>query len=293
MAWFFGGWIVLSIAAAALFYRLRSRYAPVSIPPQVQRFVRRLEEELRTNHPDVAICGMVPGRFAIVLRIDGQETPLGLHELFRHSLAFPDAFPQAVERFVREAATEGLDRPHDHGFADVATNLLPQIRSLEWVRSAAPALGDASLVHRPFGEDLAICYVIDEPWSMVFVCAAHLRQWGRSEEDLFRLATQNLQRLAGAPPVPGREEEPVIVHSGDGYDAARLLMLDPDKVEGLLVAMPQRDVLWLGNEDSVQIENLMALNEEQSRSAEHPVSPHLYRMQSGRPVQVTAAGPMP
>lgn len=289
MAWFLGGWIALSVVAAVVFHLVRSRYAPVTIPPEVQRFLRRLQEELATNHPSVGVCGMLPGRFAIVLRLDGQETPLGLHELFRHSLAFPDAFAQAVARFVREARSDGLDRPHDHSFADVATNLLPQVRAMDWVRSAAPALGDAALVHRPFGDDLAICYVIDEPWSMVFVCRAHLRQWGRSEEDLFRLASQNLQRLAGAElPIPGVNDEPIIVRSGDGYDAARVLMLDPERVEGLLVAMPERDVLWLCSESSAGLAELMSLNEEQNREAEHPVSPHLYRMQAGRLVQVSA-----
>jgi hypothetical protein len=82
----------------------------------------------------------------------------------------------------------------------------------------------------------------------------------------------------------------VLLRTGDGFDAARLLLLDPDRAEGLLVAVPERDLLWLGNYQGQDLAQLMARNEEQSQQAAHPLSPHLYRVQGGHLVQVGPEG---
>jgi len=71
------------------------------------------------------------------------------------------------------------------------------------------------------------------------VCRAHLKFWERTEEDVFHLANQNLRRISTADmPVPSTTDGPVRVGEGDGYDAARVLLLDPDKARGLLIAIP-------------------------------------------------------
>ena len=132
-----------------------------------------------------------------------------------------------------------------------------------------------------------MCYVIDDPWSMVFLCQAHLRLWGRSEEDIFQLARQNLVRLGDKTiPLPDAEHTSVLLRSGDGYDAARVLLLDPDRLEGLLIAMPEQEVLWLGHENKHSLASLMARNQEQNHEACHPVSPELYRMEGHELVPV-------
>ncbi len=283
-----GAWIALSLMAIAAFHRMRSRHRGVAIPPEVQAFVQRLENELRTQHPHVELRGMIPGRFAAVLAMRGQELPVSLHQLYRRCAAFPDCFAATVSRFLDELETGALERTSDHLFADVATLVLPQIRGTDWVREQGAVFGDAALVHRPLTDDLAICYVVDEPWCMTFVCRAHLRQWGKTEEDLFHLATRNLHRLAGHDlPVPSAQDDPVLLRTGDGFDAARILLLDPDKVDGLLVAVPERDVLWLGSESAEDLPQLMAKTVEQSERSAHPVSPHVYRMDHGRLVQVS------
>ena len=52
----------------------------------------RFETVLAENPPDVTCLGMMPGRFACLLRVKGQETPVGLHDAWRHAEAFPDGF---------------------------------------------------------------------------------------------------------------------------------------------------------------------------------------------------------
>ena len=231
---------------------------------------------------------MLPGRFAIVLAIRGQECPVSLHGLFRRFVAFPDEFPETVSRFLDEMSADGLDSPFDHDFADAATAILPQVRSRAWLEAQGGVFGDGALVHRRFSEDLVICYVIDESWCMTFVCQAHLKQWNIGERDLYHLATRNLDAAVGADvPVPEQDGEPVLLRTGDGFDAARVLLLDPERVEGLLVAMPERDVLWLGREQDDGLGELMSRNQEQSQASAHPISPHLYRVRDGELVQVT------
>jgi uncharacterized protein YtpQ (UPF0354 family) len=286
LLWIALSWLALSIATAAAFHVARSRLRPVPVPPEVRTFLRQLDEIIRAQHPEVNIRGMLPGRFAVVLEVQGQEVPVPLHQLFRHASTFPEAMPQMVDTLLREIGSGGLTRISEHRFEDVATRILPQVRSAQWVSAHSPAFGDAALITRPLADDLRVCYVVDDPWSMVFVCRAHLRQWGIDDEAVHTLATQNLQRLgARALPVPGTGDAPVVVHTGDGYDAARVLLLDPEQAEGLLVAMPERDTLWLGTSASGErdaMSALMALNREQNAASAYPVSPTLYRVQGGQ-----------
>ncbi len=298
MLWFLAGWLALSIVATVLFSLMRLRRGrPQSLPRELQQFLRQLAEELGNHAARVQLNGMVPGQLTAVLAVRGQEVPVPLHHLFRRCLAFPDKFAESVARFVDEVEREGIEAPSDHAFADAALHILPQVRSRAWLAERGGRFGDGALVHRPLGADLAICYVIDEPSCMTFVCQAHLRQWQRQEEDLYHLATSNLHRLAGAEvPLPERDGEPVLLRTGDGFDAARVLLLDPERVEGLLVGIPDRDVLWLGSEARQDLSALMARNEAQSQRAAHPVSPHLYRVRGGQlvplvPLSVPVSAP--
>ncbi|HIE69988.1 MAG TPA: hypothetical protein EYP98_07330, partial [Planctomycetes bacterium] len=57
--------------------------------------------------------------------------------------------------------------------------------------------------------------------------------------------------------------------------------------EGLLVAIPERDTLWIGPEEGQNLEQLMAVTEQISDRSQYPVSPSLFRVKDGRlqPVQ--------
>ncbi|MCZ6542303.1 MAG: DUF1444 family protein, partial [Planctomycetota bacterium] len=297
-AWLAAAWIGLVALTAVVWLRVRRR--TWRVPAEYLDFVARLQHELASNHPDVGFRGWVPARFAVVLVVDGQETPVPLQPLYQQLEAFPDVFGELVDRLVREIRAIGLDEPTHHEFSDVATSILPQVKGIDWLRECAPAFGDSSLVHRELSTDLAICYVIDDSWSMVYVTQAHLRHWARSEDDIYHLATRNLLRLGEAQlPLPEVGEDPVIVRTGDGYDAARVLLLDPEQVEGLLVGVPDRDLLWLGAGDieAESLAQLMHLNAEQRDESSHPISGTLYRMHNGEllpieePAQAVAEAP--
>src|SRR5690606_24630333 len=125
------------------------------------------------------------------------------------------------------------------------------------------------LVHRPLNDDLATVYVLDDPHCMVFVCREHLRRWRKTETDVHNLALANLARLGAGVDGASATAEPMVVQSGDGFDAARVLLLE--QAEGLLVAIPDRDTLWIGPENGQNLEQLMATTEAIARQSPHPV----------------------
>jgi hypothetical protein len=282
MAFWIGlAWCAAAVAVAGLHHRLQRRRNV--LPPEAAAFVLRLENELQAAHPGVDFLGLLPGQFACLLDVDGQETPVSLHEPFRHAEAFPDGFSRMVARLVGDIREVGLDHVEDLEFAAVATLLLPQVRSREWV-SERGTFGDSGLACTPINDELATVYVIDDRTSMIFVCREHLRRWGKTVADVHGLALGNLARLGGAG-IPQSPETAVLVQSGDGFDAARLLLLEP--AEGLLVAVPDRDTFWVGPPGGQRIEDLMAATEAIAEHAAHPVSKHVFRVKDGRLESVT------
>lgn len=275
--WILLGWTVLSLGAVVVFRWLKR--SPSVMGPEYVRFLETFQRELALRHPDVQYCGLLPRRMVVVIRVRGQETPILLGRLYRHYQAFPDAFGNLIDRLVEDVEAEGLDRTSDHSFGEVATDIMPQIRSRAWVDSRR--FGDGGLVYRSLGDDLVVTYVIDDPVTIVFICRAHLKQWGRSEEDLYQLASRNLERRCHAQLLAPGSDNDLLLNTGDGYDAARVLLLDPES-EGLLVAMPDRDVLWVSSAHDANLGQLMKANLELNQNAAHPVSPRLYRWEHGQ-----------
>lgn len=251
-----------------------------------RRFLRELAEAVRRRDPEVAVLGVAASGPVAIVEARGQETPVPLQHAYERWLAFPDSIEAIADTLLERYVRDALDDPRDHLFADCADTILPQIRTREWLFARGPAFGDAAIAHRPLGDDLVVCYVIDDPWCMVFVTQAHLRQWGRREEDLYHLATRNLHILAGGEQVlEGDESEPLLLRSDDGYGAARLLLLDLGRVEGRLVAVPDRDELWIGPRGRFS-RRLAARAARAAAAAAHPVSPHLYAVRGGELVRV-------
>ncbi len=291
MWWIVGIWLGLAVVGAAVFHRVRSRLRPVAIPPGVVDFLRAFEVALAAQQAAVVeLRGMARGRFVAVLGVAGQDVLLPLRPLFLAWREDRGTLAWQLEHALRGLVAGDLASVEDHALADVIELVLPQVRSAAWVTAQAPAFGDSALVSRPLSADLRVCYVIDSPASMVFVTRAHLRAWRIDEESLHRTASANLrQRGSGELPMPEADSAPVLIQVGDGYDATRVLLLDPDKAEGLLVAIPERDALWMGNAGDTDLARLMEVNRAQSEASTHPVSASIYRMCGGDLVPLSAS----
>jgi len=275
--WTLLGWSAASVGLAAVFHRLVRSHG--HFPPEVAAFLVELENTLAARHPDVQYRGLLVDRFACLLGVDGQETPVGLHAAFRHAQAFPNAWPRLVDQLIREVRQVGLDEVADVDFAAAAPRLLPQVRSRAWLGEHG-CFGDAGLAFRWLGPDLASVYVLDAEDTMVFVCRSHLRHWRKSVDDIHHLAVANLARRSSADWQQAATAAPQVLQSGDSYDAARSLLLE--QTQGLLVAMPDRDTLWVGPATGQDLAALMATTAELAAGAPHPISSQVYAVKDGR-----------
>jgi uncharacterized protein YtpQ (UPF0354 family) len=120
-----------------------------------------------------------------------------------------------------------------------------------------PLLRDPSVGHRgPDGDEvpsrpfvpghLSIYLVVDEPATMWFVLAEHLKRWKTTFEDLLPIAMDHLRRVTPwqeIGKVPDREL--FFYASEDSYDATRALLIKdlvhPWPKSGVVLAIPSRD----------------------------------------------------
>lgn len=273
-------WSAFALSVGWRIRRHRRRRRLGAIPDRTERFLRDLRNAV-TALEEVELTGVVPGRFLGVLKVDGQETPIPLQPLQEHWNSFPFDLSDVVERIVEEIRSDGLDTAFDFEFAELATDLMPQVRSMDWVRDNSPAFGDGRLVHRMLAPDLALCYVIDDSWSMVFVCEAHLRRWRKSEAQINGLARRNLRERTDSETRDRLENgQPIHHRTSDGYAASRVLLVESERADDLLFALPDRDVLWLGEADA-DLADLMDRSADECAASPHPVSPKLYRISAG------------
>lgn len=276
--WLWGAFTWSVLALLAVWLHRRFRMLTPAYPAEVQSFVLQFESVLARCHADVVFLGMLPGRFACLLRVDGQETPIGLHEAYRQVEAFPEALEAVVARLLADVRDVGLDRVDALEFATAAPLLLPQVRSRQWVEEQG-TFGDSGLVYSSINDELVAVYVIDDSACMVFVCRRHLDKWRKQLQDIHNLALANLSRL-GVDGLEVAAGEAVCLRSGDGFDASRLLLLSQQ--EGLLVAVPDRDTLWVGRDEGQSLEQLMAVTEELADRSTYPVSGSVFRVTDGR-----------
>ena len=122
--------------------------------------------------------------------------------------------------------------------------------------------------------------VLDDGPDMVFVCRRHLQRWRRTEPDLYQIACANLA-ASGAPMPAAVPAEGMVLRSGDGFDAARVLLL-LDAATELVVGLPDRDTLFVGDPQRVDFARVEAAVAAVAQNAPHPVTDALYRLSDGR-----------
>ena len=131
----------------------------------------------------------------------------------------PAKLDELLDKFADDADTRLARGNADTSFRDVRDVVLPVLKPQGAFRrlSDLPAL-------TPFPGNLRIAYAVQKPDSFMLVTPADLERWQQSVADIHRLALANLLRET-------RREEPLRCEeqlcgwaSGDGYDAARLVV---------------------------------------------------------------------
>ncbi|WP_439623748.1 hypothetical protein [Gemmata sp.] len=174
----------------------------------------------------------------------GDEQYIGLSNLYRRARAVEKAeWPAMIREFLGHltGVLAGPKIPDD--LTAVADRLRPRLGRPFSRQGKTHPWG----VPLP-GTGLEINLVIDFPHTMAYVTDDMLKKTGRAGDDLLDGALGNLRANT-----PDDFLEPVsdeidirIGHTGDGYDAARALLVEdlmPESPAGFWVAVPSRDEL--------------------------------------------------
>ena len=98
-------------------------------------------------------------------------------------------------------------------------------------------------------EPLLTFIAVDEEQGMWFITQKNLDKWGKTFDDLYPAALENLRR-SSSPQTWESPDDPSAVQiyaTGDGFDASRILILKdivrPWPRAGVVVAIPSREIL--------------------------------------------------
>lgn len=176
-------------------------------------------------------------------------------------------------------------------FAEIRERLYPLLMDAAQIEEK----GQGGMVHGAIAEGLHVIYGIEERGDKIrYVSYQDLRDWGVSHTTVHITAVRNLERLTEGKrfnrlDTPDGERPMFIWHLEDGYDAARILLVNwldefAAAVPGrLVIGTPHRN--WLvafGDQDPRMVEVVDRRVKAEHHSADFPVSPFLYTWDEGQ-----------
>ncbi len=163
-----------------------------------------------------------------------------------------------------------------------AAALLPKVERARFVRAYDAVVsgrgGDLAvegLYYRDFGGGLITTYVQDEGWKFNYIPRGRVTGWDASPDTVHSVGRSNLYHRAAL------DHHAREVGLGDGYDAARAIIIDDvfydrGDANGVLVAVPGRDLLMVGPDlDAAVVAQAYA-------GSKYPISPEIYRFKDNR-----------
>ncbi len=167
----------------------------------------------------------------------------------------------------------------------VRSHIFPMLKPAAFLQTAGIAIAepDKQPAHRPWEAGLIVTLVLDTPNTVIYLRQSDLARWGVEFEELLALACDNLESVSeglplkmGRPPDEGTASAFIVMDSGDGYDAARLLLarqrdflaeyLGPE----YLVGIPNRDFLVAFTFDLA--EQFAPIIRQDARQHQHPLT---------------------
>lgn len=257
----------------------------------VARVVGLFEQALATGRPERSIAAVTE---LVVALDDGTEVDLS--RLARLADAEdPGAGRLAADRLV--AMLPGGPAPGAPSLSPAlaAEHLLPRLVGdafLEGLDARAP------LCTRPLGHDVHVALVLAFEGRARYVRHDEVVAWGMTPPDARRLALRNLAGRSAAARFGRADTEagPIVVaHSGDGLDAARLLLpglfdvLSAELSPPLLATVPHRDTLIAtSGADPRCIADLRRRADDAAARAPHRISHRLFEVRPEGVVRWTA-----
>jgi uncharacterized protein YtpQ (UPF0354 family) len=216
-----------------------------------------------------------------------------LDEPFAEYQEDPSRRDEIVAEIVEDTRQRLETGISEASFADVESNIMPVLKPRFALRQFVEAPAET-----PFPGRLAVVYAVDAGNQFTVVTPADVRRWGKSLAEIHEAATDNLLRQTNRDEKllcePSAGSELCGWASGDGYDAARMIVpelrrqiervYDGDPAlyavptEGIFVALP----LALATREGTQ-EALKAKVERDFATAEEkPLSPELFIERNGK-----------
>jgi uncharacterized protein YtpQ (UPF0354 family) len=144
---------------------------------------------------------------------------LGVEEAYASYNRDPAKLNELLKKFAEDADTRMARGNADTSLPDARDVILPVLKP----QTAFRRLSDQPAV-TPFPGSLRVAYAVQKPDSFVLVTPADLERWQQSVTDIHRLALANLLRETRREQPLRCEEKLCGWASGDGYDAARLIV---------------------------------------------------------------------
>jgi Protein of unknown function (DUF1444) len=217
---------------------------------------------------DVIVCG-------------GEQ--FGLHNLQTHC-GDVEADDPKLRGFIREHFARMARLVEQHtandspAWAPIAPRLRPQIMPASYAEQVP-------IVHLPLAEDVLIGIVLDSDAGYSYVRQEDAALWGRTPEELFATAVENLNEASRELPMTMFPEPnlAIVIETKDGYDAARILLPNirqfvAEKLgEPFFAGIPNRDFLIMWSREACEdfqmfCRQRIAADAEQQ---DHPLSPRI------------------
>lgn len=259
-----------------------------------RRLVRSSFEEVVAAELRSAGYEAEPGSGFTVTAHDGpNRIDVALDDAYARYRAAPEREDEIVAGVVEDAQTRLEDGLSGSSFAEVRADLMPLLKGRFELRTYGfrPA-------QTPFPGRLAVVYAVDGEDAFTLVRPADVERWGTTVGELHELALDNLLAQTN-------EEEPLLCEpsggqqlcgwaSGDGYDAARLVVpeLRDQIVEELAgpaaYAVPMENVfiaLALDVLETGNTEQLFRIKLQRDfQTSDDPLSPEIFVERAGKVV---------
>jgi hypothetical protein len=224
---------------------------------RAEAFTERALELVREIWPDVG--WQRAGRLQLAGEREGVPFTVGLLNAYQAAGNLSDAgeIDTLLTTFLRALPMEAplLDAVELDG---VRERIFPMLKAASFLDAASAAVAepDKQPVYRPWEADLVITLVLDTPSNVTYLRECDLTRWGTDFDALLALAYDNLEAESeglplkmGRPPEENKNSAFIVIDSGDGYDATRILLprqraflseyLGPE----YLIGIPNRDFL--------------------------------------------------
>ena len=211
--------LVLAVCLAlAVLSGCSDKGTPSARPLSIVAFKEKAAAAIITGSDLQAEPGFGP-KVDVTARESLNTLSVGVEEAYASYKRDPAKLDELLDNFAQDAETRLARGNADASFRDVRDVILPLLKP----QTAFRRLSDQPAV-TPFPGDLRVAYAVQKPDSFMLVTPADLERWQQSVGDIHRLALANLLRETRREQPLRCEEKLCGWASGDGYDAARLVV---------------------------------------------------------------------